>query len=139
MDVDGEEKERHQRITLMVAWWGRELQLQPGAPGRGPARVFWHPGALLPMASGKKAASGEKLDRQWSSVQAIAPAWVSIGRGCWSASSRRPRKHTAAAMPAFCSAVGRGHQSRVHAKQYGLTPPPSAECPGPGALIGLLV
>ena len=80
MDVDGEEKERHQRITLMVAWWGRELQLQPGAPGRGPARVFLHPGALLPMASGKKAASGEKLDRQWSSVQAIAPAWVSIRR-----------------------------------------------------------
>ena len=66
----------------MVAWWGEELQVQPGAPGSGPARVLSSAGALLPLpqVSGSKAASAETVQRQWSSVRAVTPAWVSTRR-----------------------------------------------------------
>ena len=96
--VDGEGKDRHPRITLMVAWWGQQLQAQPGTPGTGPARVLPSARGLLPQVSARRAARAETVQRQWSGVHAITPAWVSIRRDA----SQPLGKGAASALPLPC-------------------------------------
>jgi hypothetical protein len=71
---------RPQRTTLVVAWWGVELQPQPGAPGTGPARQMptaGQPPWLSDFPVPATGSSGPPAGKQeWVPVPPIAPAWV---------------------------------------------------------------
>ena len=126
--VDVEGKDRHPRITLMVAWWGQQLQAQPGAPGSGPARVLPSARALLPQVSASRAARGRDSPE---AMERRACHHTSLGQhqeGCQSATGKRRCERTAAAMLALCTALGRRHQCGVHAQQGGLMPMYSLVC-----------